>query len=273
MTAPSVNSRTAAGGEALAAFRKAPADAVVALDFDGTLAPIVEDPTEARAHPGAAPALARLAPLVGAVVIVTGRPAALAVEYGGFADVPGLQVLGQYGLERWADGELTVPEPPPGVAEARAKLPAMLEAAGAPEGVHIEDKHHALAVHTRRCAEPQVALDRLRGLVEALAERTGLHVEPGRYVLELRPPGIDKGLALRDFLASRTPSAVLYAGDDLGDLAAYAAVDALRAEGVPGLKICSGSTEVTALAEQADVVVDGPAGVVALLEELAASVS
>ncbi|TNY36673.1 trehalose-phosphatase [Thermomonospora catenispora] len=273
MTAPSVNSRTAAGNEALAAFREAPGDAVVALDFDGTLAPIVEDPAQARAHPGAAPALARLAPLVDAVVIVTGRPAATAVEYGGFADVPGLEVLGQYGLERWADGKLTVPDPPPGVAEARAKLPALLQAAGAPEGVHIEDKHHALAVHTRRCAEPQVALDRLRSLVEALAERTGLHVEPGRYVLELRPPGVDKGVALRDFLAGRTPSAVLYAGDDLGDLAAYAALDALRAEGTPTVKICSGSDEVPALAERADVVVDGPAGVVALLEELADSLS
>ncbi|HEX2312213.1 MAG TPA: trehalose-phosphatase [Thermomonospora sp.] len=261
---------TPEGADGIAAIRKSPRDAVLGFDFDGTLAPIVEDPAQARAHPGAAPALARLASLVGAVLVVTGRPAALAVEYGGLAAVDGLVVLGQYGLERWEAGKLTVPEPPPGVAEARAKLPGVLAAVKAPEGVHIEDKGQALAVHTRRCAEPQVALDRLRGLLEALAERTGLRVEPGRYVLELRPPGVDKGLALRSHLAERSgpPSALLYAGDDLGDLAAFDAVDALRAAGVPGVTVCSGSAEVTALAERADVVVDGPAGVVRLLEYL-----
>jgi trehalose 6-phosphate phosphatase len=58
-------------------------------------------------------------------------------------------------------------------------------------------------------------------------------------------------------------------GDDLGDLAAFAAVEQLRAEGVPGLLVCSGSTEVTALAERADLVVDGPEGVAALLSALA----
>lgn len=159
----------------------------------------------------------------------------------------------------------------------------MLAAAGAPDGTSIEDKGHALAVHTRRCAEPQVALDRLRSLIEALAERTGLAVEPGRFVLELRPPGMDKGVALRAFLdAERTnrhqtplppgfPSGVVFAGDDLGDLAAYDAIDELRAEGIPGVKVCSGSTEVTALVERADLVVDGPDGVVRLIGELADS--
>ncbi|WP_033424692.1 trehalose-phosphatase [Actinomadura flavalba] len=260
---------TSGGAAGLAAIAAAPAAAVFGFDFDGTLAPIVENPEDARAHPGAPAALARLAAVAGAVVIVTGRPAAKAVEYGDLAGIDGLVVLGQYGRERWESGTLTVPEPPPGVAEARAKLPDLLKAAGAPDGVTIEDKGLALAVHTRRAAEPQVALDRLRGLLEALAERTGLAVEPGRFVLELRPPGMDKGRALRAFLAERgTPSAVLFAGDDLGDLAAFDALDALRGEGVPTVKVCSGSAEVTELAERADVVVDGPAGVVAFLGTL-----
>jgi trehalose 6-phosphate phosphatase len=100
-------------------------------------------------------------------------------------------------------------------------------------------------------------------------------VEPGRYVLELRPPGMDKGKALRSFVDDRAarPSAVLFAGDDLGDLAAFDAVDGLRAEGVPGALVCSGSTEVTALADRADLVVDGPAGVVDLIGSLADSLS
>ncbi|MFI0410881.1 trehalose-phosphatase [Actinomadura sp. 3N508] len=264
---------TAAGTGGLDAIRKTPAGAVLGFDFDGTLAPIVADPASARAHPGAAPALARLAPRVGALVIVTGRPAAVAVEYGGFEGIEGLVVLGQYGLERWESGVLTEPEPPPGVAEARAKLPGVLAAAGAPPETFVEDKGQALAVHTRRCAEPEVALERLRSILAALAERTGLALEPGRLVLELRPPGMDKGMALRGFIADRgeRPSAVLFAGDDLGDLAAFDAVEALRAEGVPGVLVCSGSTEVTALAERADLVVDGPSGVVDLLETLAGS--
>jgi trehalose 6-phosphate phosphatase len=155
---------------------------------------------------------------------------------------------------------------PPGVAEARVKLPKIIESA--PEGVAIEDKGHALAVHTRRAAEPEVALERLRGLVAALAERTGLTLEPGRFVLELRPPGMDKGAALRALVAELGSTAVLYGGDDLGDLAAFDAVDALRAEGVPGVTVCSASDEVIALAERADLVVDGPPGVVRLVESL-----
>ncbi|QXJ24089.1 trehalose-phosphatase [Actinomadura graeca] len=267
----SPRSLTAAGSDGLDAIRDTPAGAVLGFDFDGTLAPIVDDPSAARAHPGAAPALARLAPLVGSLVIVTGRPAAVAVEYGGFAGIDGLVVLGQYGRERWESGTLTVPEPPAGVAEARAKLPGVLGAAGAPPETYVEDKGQALAVHTRRCAEPEVALERLRSILAALAERTGLVVEPGRFVLELRPPGMDKGVALRSFIDDRgaRPSAVLFAGDDLGDLAAFGAVEELRAEGVPGVKVCSGSTEVTALADRADVIVDGPPGVVALLDALA----
>jgi trehalose 6-phosphate phosphatase len=86
---------------------------------------------------------------------------------------------------------------------------------------------------------------------------------------------MDKGRSLRSFIDDRgtRPSAVLFAGDDLGDLAAFDAVDVLRAEGVPGVLVCSGSTEVTALAGRADLVVDGPAGVVDLLGSLADSLS
>ncbi|GAA4609299.1 trehalose-phosphatase [Actinoallomurus liliacearum] len=266
-----VESQTDAGADGLGAIRARPREALIGFDFDGTLSPIVDDPAAARAHPGVVPALRRLAPLVGTVAVITGRPAATAVEVGGFADLQGLVVLGQYGRERWENGVLEAPEPPPGVAEVRAKLPRIL--ANAPEGVAIEDKGLALAVHTRRAAEPQVALERLRSLLEALAERTGLVVEPGRFVLELRPPGMDKGAALRGLAAERGASAVLFAGDDLGDLAAYDAIDALRKEGTPGVKVCSSSDEVTALAERADVIVDGPAGVVGLVESLAAELA
>jgi trehalose 6-phosphate phosphatase len=91
-------------------------------------------------------------------------------------------------------------------------------------------------------------------------------------VLELRPHGIDKGAALQGLVAERTAGSVLFCGDDLGDLAAFAAVRSLRASGIPGCAVASASPEATAVAEAADVVVDGPSGVVALLESLAQAV-
>ncbi|MFJ6662022.1 trehalose-phosphatase [Streptomyces sp. NPDC091377] len=265
---------TQAGRDGLEALLAGPGKAVIALDFDGTLAPIVPDPEQARAHPDAVPALAALAPKVASVVVITGRPAEVAVRYGGFAGVAGLGhlvVLGHYGAERWdaASGEVTAPPPPPGVAAARAELPVLVRDV---DGAWVEDKGRAVAVHTRRAADPQGAFEALREPLGDLATRHGLIVEPGRYVLELRPPGMDKGVALREYVRGVGAGSVLYAGDDLGDLPAYAAVETLRGEGVPGVLVCSGSDEVTRLREQADVVVEGPEGVVRLLTGLAESV-
>ncbi|MFF5981129.1 trehalose-phosphatase [Streptomyces olindensis] len=261
---------TRAGQEGLDALLSGPGKALIGLDFDGTLAPIVADPERAWAHPEAVPALAALAPKVAAVAVVTGRPAEVAVRNGGFADVPGLEhlvVLGHYGAERWdaRSGKVIAPEPHPGVEAVRAELPGLLEGSG----TWVEDKGRAVAVHTRRAADPQAAFEALRAPLTDLATRHGLIVEPGRMVLELRPPGMDKGVALSGFAREIGAGSVLYAGDDLGDLPAYAAVDALRSDGTPGVLVCSGSDEVTELRERADVVVDGPEGVVELLRALA----
>lgn len=258
------------GRAGLAAILDAPARALIALDFDGTLAPIVDDPAQARALPSAISALASLAPLVGAVAVITGRPALAAVEYGSLDRVRGVVVLGLYGRQRWAGGELTSVPPPPGLAVARERLPGVLAAAGAPAGTWIEDKQEALAVHTRRTADPAAALAALRGPLLRLAERTGLIAEPGRMVLELRPPGADKGKTLKTLIEKMAPSAVLFAGDDLGDRPAFKAIRELRAAGLPGLAVCAGSAEVPELANLADLVVDGPAGLAALLAALAA---
>ncbi|MFD7599527.1 trehalose-phosphatase [Streptomyces mirabilis] len=265
---------TPAGRDGLDAILTRPDRAVIALDFDGTLAPIVADPEQARAHPDAVPALAALAPKVASVAVVTGRPAGVAVRHGGFAGVPGLDhlvVLGHYGAERWdaRTGTVNAPAPHPGVAAVRAELPGVLDGVGAWHGTWIEEKGRAVAVHTRRAEDPQAAFEALREPLTDLATRHGLIVEPGRMVLELRPPGMDKGVALLEYVREVHAEAVMYAGDDLGDLPAFAAVDKLRSDGVPGLLVCSGSAEVTELAERADLVVDGPAGVVRLLMALA----
>ncbi|WP_030672913.1 trehalose-phosphatase [Streptomyces cellulosae] len=266
---------TAAGRDGLDAILGRPSRAVIALDFDGTLAPIVADPEQARAHPEAVPVLAALAPKVAAVAVVTGRPAGVAVRHGGFAGVPGLEhlvVLGHYGAERWdaVTGTVNAPAPHPGVAAARAELPGFLDRIGAWQGTWIEEKGRAVAVHTRRAADPQAAFEALRAPLTELAARHGLIVEPGRMVLELRPPGMDKGVALLEYAREISAESVLYGGDDLGDLPAFAAVDKLRSDGTPGLLVCSGSDEVTELRERADLVVSGPEGVVGLLRGLAA---
>jgi trehalose 6-phosphate phosphatase len=255
---------TPTGQEALAALRAEPGRAVVALDYDGTLAPVVPRPSDAVPAGGAVAALAALAPQVRALALVTGRPAQDVVELAGLHDVPGLVVLGQYGAQRWDGGVLTSAEALPGITAARPELLALAER----EGAWVEDKQLALVVHTRRSPDPDGALARLTGPVTALAEGHGLELHPGRLVLELRPPGFDKAGALLS-LCDPAPSAVLFAGDDVGDLSAFEAVEQLRQQGVPGLLVCSGSDEgPVVLRERADVVVDGPAGVVALLASL-----
>lgn len=263
---------TAAGAAGLAALLAEPARAVVALDYDGTLAPIVDRPEDAVPAPGALDALARVARSVGAVALVTGRPAPEVVALAGLDRAPGLsslQVLGQYGLQRWdaRSRRFSSPGALPGVDVARRRLPDLL--ADAPEGVAVEDKEQALVVHFRRTADPDAAEAALSGPLRSLAAEVGLEPHPGRRVLELRPPGHDKGGALRELLESREARSVLFAGDDVGDLPAYDAVDRVRTAGIPGILVWSRSPEVTGLQERADLVVEGPDGVVELLDRLA----
>ena len=268
---------TAAGREGWEAIVADPAGAVIASDFDGTLSPLVEDPSMSRAADGALDALARLARSVGQVAIVTGRPALVATELSGVSGHPGLGrlvVLGHYGLERWeaSTGAVTSDPVPPGVAVAREKLPALLNAVGLPDAF-VEDKGSSLAVHTRRLAEPLPALEVLRQPLTDLAESVDLRLEPGNLVLELRPPGIDKGVALRRLIESTGARSVLYAGDDLGDLAAFEALNTLRTDGLYAVLVAARSSGATALTDAADIVVDDPSGVVTVLTALADAIA
>lgn len=265
---------TVAGRAGLAAILAEPHRALMAFDYDGTLAPIVVDPTRALPHPKVLANLANLASAVGVVAVVTGRPARVVVELAGFDGVPGLEglvVLGHYGLERWdASGDVVSPaEMPPEIAMARAELPALLDSLGL-GAADIEDKGLSLAVHVRRLADADQALGQLEEPLRELAARCGLATEPGRRVIELRPTGMDKGQALRTLVVQTQPAAVAFVGDDLGDLAAFAEVERLRDTGVAGLLVCSGSSEETALAERADLVVDGPGGVADFIETIVA---
>lgn len=240
-----------------------PSRTVLAFDFDGTLAPIVDNPENARANETAVRALAQIAPAVGAVVIITGRPVAQALELGGFEHYPGLEQLviyGQYGAERWSarSGHIEVTAPAPQLARVRDHLPLWLAEHDASEAF-VEDKGLALAVHTRGL-DAQL-LDRLVVPLERIAAENRLRFEPGRQVLELRTPGIDKGNALHAVVENLAARTVIFAGDDLGDLPAFDAVDELRDQGLNGLLVCSASDEQDALAARSDLVVDGPDGI------------
>lgn len=270
--------RTPQGQERYDALTAAAPEVLVGLDFDGTLSPIVDDPDRAVIHPDGPRVLTALASRVRAVVVVTGRPARQVVDLGdldrvadGLPDGARLVVMGQYGNERWdaSSREFTSPEPPAGLQAFRDELPRLLKAERA-EGAYIEEKGLAVAVHTRRLPDPAAAFARLEEALADAAERHGLSLEPGRLVLEVRAPGMHKGLALETAVAEHDAGGVLFAGDDLGDLEAFEAVRALRDGGLPALLVCSGSEEQEALAELADVVVDGPGGVLDLLDGFAA---
>ena len=266
------------GERRYAALVRAASSAVVALDFDGTLSPIVDDPEAAHIHPEASDVLVELAGAVAAVAVVTGRPARQALALGGLDDVGNLigeggkelYLFGQYGNERWTSTQRRVisPRPPHGLATFLRELPRALRSVDAGDAF-VENKGLAVAVHTRRLEDPEAAFERLLPKLRDLAEQHDLVVEPGRNVIEIRSHGMHKGLVVRTLVEELEAGAFLFAGDDLGDLEAFEAVGELAREGMPTLLVCSASTEESRLAALADVVVKGPEGVLDLLRQLA----
>lgn len=261
------------GREALQAIIANPAKTLVALDFDGTIAPIVPDPEHAHADPAAVGALARLGDLVLGIVVITGRPARTAVRLGGFDRHPGLNrmvVLGQYGAERWdAEGDRFGAEPEPqAMAEVESELPRLLAELDL-AAARIEHKGRAIGVHTRELPDPAGAFAALEPALGDLARKHGLKLEPGKFVLEIRADGNDKGDAVRHIVAETGAEQIIFIGDDLGDLPAFDAVRDLREHGTPGLLICSASHEEDALLIHADLVAAGPTGVAGWLTALA----
>jgi trehalose 6-phosphate phosphatase len=261
---------TEAGRQALHALLAEPDRALLAVDFDGTLAPIVPRPPQARPLPEAISALGSLAGRLRLVAVISGRSVRDVVALGGLDRIPGLVVAGNYGLERYAAGRFDIPPRPSSLTTVRAELEALL--AGAPSGVHLEDKGLALVVHTRTAADPEGALRGLRGPLTSLAARHGLRLQAGRMVLELLSADADKGGTLRRLVEEYRPAALCFAGDDLGDLPAFAALHELDRSGTPGLAVVAASAESPPeLLAAADLVVAGPAGIAEFLGALAAS--
>jgi trehalose 6-phosphate phosphatase len=208
---------------AINALAAAGAASALVLDFDGVLAPIVENPEASQLPPGSAASLRRLAAVLGTVAVISGRPAGFLV---GRVRVPGVRLLGSYGMEQVTDGSVTLAAETqawlPAVAEARRLLTAAL--AGQP-GLRIEEKSVSVAVHWRQAPDRVAAADLVRDATGRVAAQTGLRPELGKLVWELRPPvDVDKGSAVAALIATSRPAVVAYAGDDLGDLPALRAV-------------------------------------------------
>ncbi|HZP28251.1 MAG TPA: trehalose-phosphatase [Acidimicrobiia bacterium] len=258
------------GQVALARFASDPGHAAFITDFDGTLAPIVDDPAAARALPAALDALGALSERLALVAVVSGRPVAFLREHVALERVV---LVGQYGLETLAGSRVVVdPRAAPYLA---AVATAADEAARTWPELLVERKGEiAFTVHWRTAPGSAPYPDALAGL----AARHGLETQPGRMACELRPPvPVDKGRAVERLLGRHAVDAAAFAGDDRGDLSVFDLFDELSvpaddADTGPALRcvrIAVRSSEAPPeLIERADVVVNGPAGLAELLAGL-----
>jgi trehalose 6-phosphate phosphatase len=240
--------------------RRRPRQSAVLLDFDGTLAPIVDDPAVARPLAGSLTVLRALVDRFRIVAVVSGRPAAFLATH---LDVGGLVRIGSYGLE-----EVT----PTGVVETTEASSWRAAVAGvnvraraaAPPGVLIEDKGLSVTIHYRTAPG---AVDWAHAFADAEARTTGLVVYEARQSVELRPPvARDKGTAVAALVAEADVTAACFIGDDVGDLPAFEAI-----AGLPlAVRVAVASAEAPAsLLAAADLVVDGPRGALEVLRFLA----
>jgi len=196
------------------------------LDFDGTLVALAERPGSIRVPPRLPPLLDRLAAaLHGRLAILTGRSLA---DLDSHLRAPHLAAAGSHGLELRVGGRAGGAAPPAGLAAARA---ALARFADTDTGLIVEDKPASVALHYRLApAREAEAL----ALAAEVAERTGLAVQPGKMVVELRPVGADKGDALRALMAEPVFAGARpwVVGDDLTDEHAFRAAADLGGSGI-----------------------------------------
>lgn len=197
------------------------------LDLDGVLAPLAPTPDAVIPDPRRTAVLRRLAErLQGRVAIVSGRTIA---EIDRIAESATASASGVHGLERRrADGSVDHAEPDPAV---RAAVAAFQGFARTRPGLIVEDKTVSAGLHYRQA---QGEAGAITALAERLAGETGLTLQPGNLVVELKTPGTDKGTALTAFMAEHPfkGSAPVMLGDDLTDEHGFEAAAALGGFGV-----------------------------------------
>jgi trehalose 6-phosphate phosphatase len=230
---------------------------LVAVDFDGTLAPFVTDPMQARALPGALDALRAAAALDGdTVALVSGRDLATLAELTGFGADDGIVLIGSHGAQaspQAGDNEVLD-------QEARARLNVVAAELKAVQSrypaARLELKPAAVALHTRG-VDPAVAAAALAEARELGERYPGVHVMPGKDVVELTVVEANKGTAILRLARAAGSEATLYVGDDVTDERAFAALN--PAAGDLTVKVGDGETA-------AAYRVPDPAAVVDLLE-------
>jgi trehalose 6-phosphate phosphatase len=223
---------------------------LVASDYDGVLAPLVDVPSEAAPGPGTAEVLGRLSAVPGVTVaLVSGRGLADLQATSGFTGE--LRWIGSHGAE--FDGPLTGD-----LADRRDALAARLEplVTGTP-GARLEIKPASVAVHVRQVPDRAAAAALLEEAARAAVDPS-LTMKPGKDVLEVAVTDADKGSAVRRLAAEIGARAVLYLGDDVTD------EDAFRALGGDDVGVKVGAGDTVAAHRVAD-----PTAVRALLEHLA----
>ena len=253
----------------LTALSASPATSGLFLDFDGTLSEIVEVPSDARPVEGAGELLRGLALTYRLVAAVSGRTAAELREW----LAPDIEIWGLYGAERVRDGriELSDRAKPFAALMARVRSEAQQRFDSlAVRGVIVEDKGAIVTLHWRAAADPQAAEEAVRQVVSELSSRYEVTPAEGKASCELRPPvEFSKGHVVLDRARALRLRAALFAGDDRGDLPGFDALDELEAEGMTTVRVGVRSDEAPPeLLDRADVVVEGPAGVVNLLSAL-----
>lgn len=259
--------------ESLRPLTEDPQRAAIFCDIDGTLAPIVRRPEEAHVREEISLLLGRLGRRYGCVACVSGRPVAEARRLVG---VGSIAYAGAHGAELLHAGQ----QKPVSIPTFASWEPRVRRFVAARENVRelkllrirIEDKGPIKAFHWRAVPDEAAAESWLTNVAQE-AEAEGLATHWGRKVLEIRPPvPIDKGQAVRTLLEHSQVRAALFAGDDVTDLDAYDALEALRAAGALDAAVRVGVASAEgppAIVERADVVVDGVRGMVDVLAALA----
>jgi trehalose-phosphatase len=242
MTAPAPAATLDAALVALAARPQL----LVALDFDGVLAPIVQDPDAARPLPRSAAALAVLAGLDGVhLALVSGRTLHDLLRYA--APPPSVALVGSHGAqvadEHGHDVGLAASLDPQ-ARDLLARASAALHAIAATHpGTFVEDKPAGTVLHTRRAGR-DAAEAAARAAVDGPGSWPGVHCVPGKEVVDLSVVDVTKGSALHALRVALGPAlasgGVLYVGDDVTDEFAFAVLD--DAAGDVTVKVGDGAT-------------------------------
>jgi trehalose 6-phosphate phosphatase len=194
--------------------RDDPAGAGFVLDFDGTLASIVDDPALAAPVAEATAMLQKLKDRYGLVALVSGRRAE---DVRRMVGVEGIIYIGVYGAE-----QVGAPEPEEanqwreGASRLAKDAQTLIETKGL-DGCEVEFKDLAVSIHFRKAKHPR-AKATLAAWAQSAASPHGFVASEGRKVIELKPQGVSKGAALETLVRKTTIHRIVTAGDDHSDI-------------------------------------------------------